>query len=189
MAALSAVFGLGNPGPEYRNSRHNVGFRVVEALAHRWGRERWQHRYASLVAIGDEPPVSLVKPLTYMNRSGDAVARFCIAETAAPTSCLVVVDDVDLPLGRLRLRARGSSGSHNGLRSIVDRVGEEFPRLRLGVRGESTWEDLADYVLEPFAPDEGDAVAAMVDRAADCVEATIAVGIAAAASRFNAPVE
>ena len=110
---------------------------------------------------------------------------FCEGEELVPAECLVVVDDVDLALGQLRLRPRGGPGTHNGLRSIVEAVGEEFPRMRLGIRGEHAWDDLAEYVLAPFEPDELQAVDKMVARAADCVEAALRVGVGRAATEFN----
>ncbi|MGC8915860.1 MAG: aminoacyl-tRNA hydrolase [Thermoanaerobaculum sp.] len=184
---LAVVVGLGNPGPEYENTRHNVGFRVVEELARRYRVPRFERRaYALVAARPGARKLLLVKPTTYMNLSGRAVASLCRDEGLLPQQVLVVVDDVDLPLGQLRLRARGGPGTHNGLRSIVEAVGESFPRLRLGVRGQEPWQDLAAYVLAPFAEDEREAAEAMVQRAADCVEEALFSGVARAANRFNA---
>lgn len=184
--SIGAVVGLGNPGTEYAGGRHNVGFRVVDEMARRWRLDVWRSRYRSkLVRRSGGRPTYLVKPQTYMNLSGDAFALFCEGEELVPAECLVVVDDVDLALGQLRLRPRGGAGTHNGLRSIVEAVGEEFPRLRLGIRGEHAWDDLAEYVLAPFEPDELKAVDEMVARAADCVEAAVRVGVGRAATQFN----
>jgi PTH1 family peptidyl-tRNA hydrolase len=183
---IGAVVGLGNPGVEYAGGRHNIGFRVVDEIARRWRLDVWRSRYRSkLVRRGGGRPTYLVKPQTYMNLSGDAFALFCEGEDLVPAECLVVVDDVDLALGQLRLRPRGGPGTHNGLRSIVEAVGEEFPRLRLGIRGEHAWDDLAEYVLAPFEPDELKVVDEMVARAADCVEAALRVGVGRAATQFN----
>lgn len=180
------IVGLGNPGADYATMRHNVGFLVIDELARRWRVGTWEHRYHALVARrSGEPSITLVKPLTFMNRSGDAVAALVAAEGLVAAQLLVVVDDVELPLGRLRLRARGSAGTHNGLRSIVTAVGTSFPRLRLGVRGEGSWDDLADYVLAPFERGERARAEQMVLEAADCVEMALRVGIAQTASRFN----
>jgi len=183
---IAAVVGLGNPGEQYADTRHNVGFQVVDELARRWRLAYWRTRYRTRLArrAGGHPTV-LVKPQTYMNLSGDAFGLFCEGEELVPAQCLVVVDDVELPLGQLRLRASGSPGTHNGLRSIVEAVGEAFPRLRLGIRGERPWEDLAEYVLAPFETDEREAAGAMVVRAADCVEAALRVGVGRAATQFN----
>ncbi len=183
----AAVVGLGNPGPEYASTRHNVGFAVVDELARRLRAFSWRRAYLSLTARRPRgASLLLVKPQTYMNLSGEAFAALCRGEQLLPAQCLVVVDDVELPLGQLRLRASGGAGSHNGMRSIVAAVGEGFPRLRLGIRGVDPWRDLADYVLADFTADETEAVAEMVSRAADCVEETLRAGIARAASRANA---
>ncbi|HVN74737.1 MAG TPA: aminoacyl-tRNA hydrolase [Thermoanaerobaculaceae bacterium] len=183
---IAAVVGLGNPGEEYSDTRHNVGFAVVDELARRWRLSSWRTRYrAKVVRRPGGSSTILVKPQTFMNLSGDALALFCEGEEVVPGQCLVVVDDVDLPLGTLRLRASGGPGTHNGLRSIAEAVGEGFPRLRLGVRGASPWEDLAEYVLAPFESGERDAARGMVARAADCVEAALRVGVGRAATQFN----
>ncbi len=184
---LVAIVGLGNPGAEFEGTRHNVGFRVVDELSRRFRCGPFQRRaYALVVPRPGSRRLLLVKPTTYMNRSGLAVASLCREEGLIPAQVLVVVDDVDLPLGQLRLRARGGPGTHNGLRSVVEAVGESFPRLRLGVRGTQPWTDLAAYVLAPFTEDEKAAAEAMVQRAADCVEAAIFSGLSPAANRFNA---
>ncbi len=185
---IGAVVGLGNPGAEYAGGRHNIGFRVVDELARRWRLDVWRNRHRSLVARrAGGRPAFLVKPQTYMNLSGEAFALFCEREELIPAECLVVVDDVDLALGQIRLRPRGGPGTHNGLRSIVEAAGEEFPRLRLGIRGERAWDDLAEYVLAPFEPGELPVVDAMVERAADCVEAALRLGLGRAATQFNQP--
>ncbi|MFN3413320.1 MAG: aminoacyl-tRNA hydrolase [Thermoanaerobaculum sp.] len=183
---MAAVVGLGNPGAEYERTRHNVGFRVVDELARRFRCGAFKPRpYALVAERSGFRRVLLVKPTTYMNRSGQAVAALCNEEGLVPAQVLVVVDDVDLPLGQLRLRSRGGPGTHNGLRSVVDAVGESFPRLRVGVRGVQPWTDLAAYVLAPFTEEEEPAAEAMVQRAADCVEEALFSGLARAANRFN----
>ncbi len=186
MSPLSLVVGLGNPGPTYSGSRHNVGFEVIAELGRRCHPVRWERRCDSdLGRSQGGPPMWLSRPLTYMNLCGAAVV--CLLEhlDLAPSSMLVVVDDVDLPLATLRLRREGGPGTHNGLRDICDRVGTSFPRLRVGVRGEEPWEDLADYVLSPFPKAERETVEAMVLRAADAVEVAFADGLDAAMGRFN----
>lgn len=183
---LVAVVGLGNPGAEYERTRHNVGFRVVDELWRRFRCGPFQPRAYALVAFRPGARrLLLVKPTTYMNRSGLAVAALCREEGLVPGQVLVVVDDVDLPLGQLRLRSRGGPGTHNGLRSVVEAVGEGFPRLRLGVRGAQPWTDLAAYVLAPFTEEEEAAAEAMVQRAADCAEEAFFSGLTRAANRFN----
>jgi len=172
--AVELVVGLGNPGEEYAETRHNVGFRVVQDVARRHGVSAWIDRCASelaVVAVGRL--VVLARPLTYMNRSG-AAARQLLAEfQVAPESMLVVVDDVDLPLSSLRLRRSGGPGTHNGLRDLCEKVGTGFPRLRVGVRGEDLSSDLAAYVLSPFAAAETAAAREMIAQAADAVESAL----------------
>jgi PTH1 family peptidyl-tRNA hydrolase len=120
-----------------------------------------------------------------MNLSGDAVARLCRGTGLTPAECLVVLDDVELPLGQLRVRERGGAGTHNGLRSISAAIGDGFPRLRLGVCGAEPWRDLADYVLAEFGSDEAVEAGDMVLRAAACVEMALHAGLARAATHFN----
>lgn len=187
--SIAAIVGLGNPGTGYADSRHNVGFKVVEALAFRWRVPRFRHRHSALFSRrAGARPVILAMPQTFMNRSGESVAAICRRESIDPSECLVVVDDVDLPLGELRLRERGGPGSHNGMRSVVAEIGEGFPRLRLGIRGIEAWGDLADYVLAPFDAPEREMVEAMVQRAVDCVEHAVYQGLGRAANRFNGSV-
>ena len=180
------VVGLGNPGAEYAETRHNIGFRVVDELARRGAVACWQRRAASLVATVDlGRGVVLAKPGTFMNRSGTAVLSLSTSLALEPPSILVVADDVDLPLGRLRLRRNGGPGTHNGLRDVVAALGTGFPRLRVGVRGEMPWDDLADYVLAPFGADERSRADQAVARAADAVEVALLEGLAPAMNRFN----
>jgi peptidyl-tRNA hydrolase, PTH1 family len=186
--SIAAVIGLGNPGEEYAATRHNVGFCVVEALARQFKLRSWKRRGATLIARrSGARPVLLVKPQTFMNLSGEAVVETCRRERLTPAQCLVVVDDVDLPLGDLRLRERGGPGTHNGLRSVVESVGEDFPRLRVGIGGVATWDDLADYVLSEFDADERTIVTQLIARSVECVETALFEGLARAASRYNGP--
>lgn len=185
---MRLVVGLGNPGERYRRTRHNVGFMVVDALAARAGapgsRERAEAHVAPAVLAGEE--VLLVKPLTFMNRSGAAVERLLLDHDLRAEQLVVVVDDVALELGRLRVRERGSHGGHNGLRSIIDTLmTEEFPRVRVGIRSGEIGIELADYVLDPFPPEDALVVQEVVSRAADAVECLIREGLPAAMNRFN----
>jgi PTH1 family peptidyl-tRNA hydrolase len=189
---VKLIVGLGNPGPRYARTRHNVGVRVLEALAARAGVElgarRFDGRFAEGTLAGE--PVGLLAPETFMNRSGEAVAQALsglpVAEPAR--DLLVVFDDADLPLGRLRLRARGSSGGHNGLSDVLATLAsEELPRLRFGIGRPSEPKGTVDFVLEPFAPAEETLLALAVPRAADAVECFVREGIAAAMNRFNGP--
>ena len=183
---IHLVVGLGNPGRAYASSRHNVGFRVVDELARRHHGARWRRRCRSRVTrAAIEPPVLLAKPLTYMNRSGQAVVRLLERLEIDPPRMLVVVDDVDLPLTALRLRRSGGPGTHNGLRDICSMVGEDFPRLRVGVRGDAPWEDLADYVTSPFSAAEEELIEQVVGRAADAVETVLVHDLDRAMSEFN----
>jgi len=179
------VLGLGNPGERYRGTRHNLGFRVVRELAGRLDAALDRLECAAL--IGNKDPL-LAMPQTYMNRSGYA-AR-CLAERyeIEPQNLLVVFDDVELPLGRLRLRRGGGPGGHRGIESVIRNLKtEEVPRLRLGIRPDtdSTPDDLVDFVLEPFRAEEQPAVEAVIDRAAEACQAWLELDIETAMNRFN----
>lgn len=188
------VVGLGNPGEEYRDTRHNLGFRVVETLARRLGVPMTEIECNSRVGRADAGTdgagrIVLVMPQTYMNRSGYALR--CLAERHGyePADTLVVYDEVALPLGRIRMRPGGSPAGHRGLESVVENLRTaEVPRLRLGCAGEDgppPGEELVDYVLSPFGSGETEAVDEMIERAADACEAWIADGIEAAMNRYN----
>jgi PTH1 family peptidyl-tRNA hydrolase len=186
------VFGLGNPGPRYADTRHNIGWRVIEALVARWRAERGPdqatHRWWRAERGGTA--VALVEPQTYMNLSGDAVAAWRDGPGLEPGSMLVVLDDVYLPLGTLRLRARGSSGGHRGLESIEAALGSsDYPRLRIGVGEAGSSELLRDHVLETFGPEERETVEAAIESAADAVECWVGDGIVAAMNRYNKRVQ
>src|SRR5574342_423275 len=150
---MRLVVGLGNPGERYRRTRHNVGFMVVDALAARWGAGRGKVEEEAWTAEAERraEPLLLVKPLTFMNRSGVAVERALAAAGAGPDALVAVLDDAALPLGQIRVRPRGSHGGHNGLRSVLEMLGtDEFARVRVGIRKGEPPEDLADYVLSEF---------------------------------------
>lgn len=187
---MRLLLGLGNPGEPYRDTRHNVGFRVVDELSRRWQIPVDRVECNSLVGLraGEGEDVLLVKPQTYMNRSGYA-AR-CLAErhTLDPAAVLVVYDEVNLPLGKLRVRRSGSPAGHRGLESIIESLRtSEIPRLRLGVAPEGgvTYADLADFVLAPFAPEEREGVDEMIRRAADACEIWLREGVEVAMRGFN----
>jgi PTH1 family peptidyl-tRNA hydrolase len=198
------ILGLGNPGEEYRDTRHNVGFRVVEELARRWrlAFDRLEcnamtahvaniaHVGSGEGAEGGAADVLLAKPQTYMNRSGHAAHCFAERYELDPVNVLVIYDEVNLPLGKLRLRRAGSPAGHRGLESILESLRTaEVPRLRLGVApvGDSrpAGEDLVDFVLSPFAEGEREETEAMIRRAADAVEVWLQEGAEAAMMRFN----
>jgi len=187
---MKLIVGLGNPGREYRDTRHNVGFLVVDEIA-----RRYQLTLAMAPAqvpetfvakrFGPEPWL-LAKPLTFMNRSGDAVAALARYYDIAPADVLVVVDEVALPFGRLRARARGSAGGHNGLKSIIERLGtSEFARLRLGIGRGDPRRELADYVLSTFGPEERQGLEEFIARAADAAEMFAVEGIEQVMNAYN----
>jgi PTH1 family peptidyl-tRNA hydrolase len=183
---IELVVGLGNPGSRYARNRHNIGFRTVDVLAGRLADGEWLRRpLYDVVSSPIEPRLILAKPRTFMNRSGEAVASLAGLLELEPRQLLVVVDDIDLPLGSIRLRRRGGPGTHNGLRDICRRIGEEFPRLRVGVRGRGPIDDLASYVLADFEGHEAHGIAALLQRAADAAETAVRVGLERAMSRFN----
>jgi PTH1 family peptidyl-tRNA hydrolase len=187
---MKLIVGLGNPGREYRDTRHNIGFMVVDAIARRhdltFAMAPSQVPDALVVKKYGIDPLLLAKPLTYMNRSGDAVGALARYYDIAPADLLVVYDDVDLPFMRLRARARGSAGTHNGMRSVVERLGTtEFPRLRLGVGRGDKRRDLADHVLAKFEGDEQSDLEMFIARAADAAEMFAATDILMVMNSFN----
>ena len=163
---------------------------VVDGLAARAGIKKGREQaeaWVAQAALGGQD-VLLVKPLTFMNRSGVAVERLLSSEAGSPQDLIVVLDEVALPLDTLRIRERGSHGGHNGLRSLIDVLGtDEFPRLRIGVGRSEPVEDMADYVLSPFPPEEVLIVQELVGRAGDAVVCLLEEGTAAAMNRFNGP--
>ena len=183
---MKAIVGLGNPGPEYTATRHNLGFEVVDELARRWDVKLKSWKSIAALAVVNQHDALLAEPKTFMNLSGDCVQRIGAFYQLEPSEFLIVVDDVNLPLGRLRLRKLGSAGGHNGLKSVIQHIGPDFPRLRVGVgRGDPKW-DLADHVLSRFGPEEQEAAREAVARGADAVEMFVAQGIDMAMNRFNA---
>ena len=187
---MKLIVGLGNPGREYRETRHNVGFLVVEELARRHQLELTMGPSQvpeTLVAKRYGPsPLLVAKPLTFMNRSGDAVAALMRYYDVGAADVLVVVDEAALPFGRLRARMRGSAGGHNGLKSMIERLGTgEFSRLRLGVGRGDPRRDLADHVLAKFEPGERAELEAFITRAADAAEVFAAEGIEAVMNAYN----
>jgi len=183
---VHAVIGLGNPGPRYADTRHNIGFMVVDELARR-DRGSWQSKFKAEVCrirLGSED-VWLAKPMTYMNLSGDPTQRLAAFYKLAADTLLVLHDDLDLPYGELRVKAGGGHGGHNGLRSLVERLGKrDFLRLRIGI-GRPAKGDPADYVLSPFSPDERIVLSRVIDTAADVVELIAARGVRAAMNETN----
>jgi PTH1 family peptidyl-tRNA hydrolase len=187
---VKLIVGLGNPGREYRDTRHNVGFMVADEIAKRHsltlGMAPSQVPDAFIAKKFGADPLLIAKPLTFMNRSGEAVAALTRYYGIELDDLLVVVDEVALPFGRLRARARGSAGGHNGLKSCIERLGTtEFPRLRLGVGRGDARRDLADHVLSKFEPDEQAGLEEFIARAADAAEMFAAEGIATVMNTYN----
>ncbi|MGH7560586.1 MAG: aminoacyl-tRNA hydrolase [Gemmatimonadales bacterium] len=182
--------GLGNPGPEYENTRHNAGFLLADRLVERWRLGAWRRDGTARVARGemDGEPVLVLKPQTYMNRSGAVLAPLRAIEGFDPArDLLVLVDDVALPVGRFRLRGAGSAGGHNGLRSVEGALRrQDYARLRIGVGPRPMdVDDLADWVLDVFTADERAALDALLDEMVQAVECWLGEGIDAAMNRFN----
>lgn len=189
---MKVILGLGNPGREYERTRHNVGWWVVDHLADAWHFDGWRRDGDALVAGGrvGAAHLRLLKPLTYMNLSGAVLRPFRRRPFwSAATDLLVVVDDVALPVGRYRLRAKGSPGGHNGLKSIEGALGtREYARLRIGIaptRGEPRAGDLADFVLAPFGKAEREETLALLPRLTHAVELWLREGIERAMSEHN----
>jgi peptidyl-tRNA hydrolase, PTH1 family len=185
---MKLIVGLGNPGREYADTRHNVGWQVAEVLAARGGATAWRDKMNAAVAevAWAGMKVVLAKPLLYMNNSGIAVRQMTDFWKVAEADLLVVEDDLALDVGRLRLRAQGSAGGHNGLQSIIDHLGHDrFARLRVGIGPAPSMEHHADFVLSRFRPEERPVVADSIERAADAAECWIAKGLTEAMNRFN----
>ena len=183
------IVGLGNPGEKYENTRHNVGFQVIDELAERQGRPVQRLKFKALtglLTIGGEKAL-VMKPVTYMNLSGEAVRPAADFYKLPPERILVISDDVALAAGRLRIRAKGSAGGHNGLKSIIQHLGtDQFPRIRVGV-GEKPHPDydLADWVLGRPQGEDKKAIDAAVKRAADAVECILTQGLERGMGKFN----
>jgi PTH1 family peptidyl-tRNA hydrolase len=192
---VKLVVGLGNPGPRYAATRHNVGFRVVERFAARRGIPLDQHRFGgrfgrATVALGaaGRLDVGILEPERFMNRSGQVVAEAIGLLPIGPLEqdLLVVFDDVDLPFGRLRLRPGGSAGGHRGLSDVIAHLGrDDFPRLRFGVGRPAVPMDTADWVLQRFSAEEEAQLAERIDAAAAALDDALAFGVAAAMNRVN----
>jgi peptidyl-tRNA hydrolase, PTH1 family len=187
---MKLIVGLGNPGREYRDTRHNVGFVVVDEIARRhnltFAMAPSQVPDAMIAKRFGEPALLVAKPLTFMNNSGEAVAALARYYDVPVGDLLIVIDEVALPFGRLRARARGSAGGHNGLKSVVARLGTtEFARLRLGVGRGDARRDLADHVLSKFEADEQSALGEFIARAADAAEMFAADGIEKVMNTYN----
>lgn len=182
------IVGLGNPGPEYAKTRHNLGFMLVDLLAERMQTTVKREECRSLIGRGhfDNQTVELVKPQTYMNLSGEAVKGLLAKDDRSVERMIVISDDLALPLGTTRLRPKGTHGGHNGLRSIIDCLGtQEFMRLRIGIQPEHPLSDAKRFVLENFGKADREMVEKVLERSADAVETVIRDGIDAAMAKYN----
>ncbi len=182
------IVGLGNPGLPYRCNRHNLGFRCVDLMARKWGILASERRAKVVLGRGHRAgqEIVLAKPRTFMNNSGEGVAYLLTRFAARPEDLIVVYDDMELPLGRLRIRSSGSDGGHKGMRSIITTVETNvFPRVRLGI-GTPPWEqDPVDYVLGRFSDEEAPVVAGALKTAVAAVDCLLEKGIDEAMNRFN----
>jgi PTH1 family peptidyl-tRNA hydrolase len=182
------LFGLGNPGGRYERSRHNLGWLLLDLLVARhdlrYSAGRGDYFFARYEL--ESARIHLIKPTTYMNLSGRAVRQYLAIERPENAELMVAIDDVHLPLGRIRFRPGGSAGGHNGLASVIEILGrDDFPRLRMGVGPGPAGEDLAEYVLEDFAEEEWEPVTTLLERAADAFESWVREGSERTMSRFN----
>ncbi len=187
---MKLIVGLGNPGPAYRRTRHNLGFRVVDRLAEDVGSACERHEADALVgeASVEGIPLLLAKPQTYMNHSGRAVEALVRRYGVLPEDLLVILDDLALPLGTIRIRPRGSAGGHRGLHSVIEALSTEaFPRLRLGIRplGASDIADVVAFVLSPFEPEEEPLVEEMIHRAVAAAKMWVCAGMEKTMAQFN----
>jgi len=182
------IVGLGNPGEQYQNTRHNVGFLAVGRLgkAHEISAKRLEKR--ALVGYGSisDVPVALVKPQTFMNLSGESVFPLMRGHQLKPEQLIIITDDLDLPLGKIRIRRSGSPGGHNGLKSLVQELGtEEFPRIRIGIGRPPVGITIVDHVLSDFAPSEVKVIDEAIGQAREAVEVIVTAGMDEAMRRFN----
>jgi PTH1 family peptidyl-tRNA hydrolase len=181
------IVGLGNPGRKYAGHRHNVGFQCLDHLAEAWGLSFSKRKHKALLAQGHIAGLKaiLAKPQTFMNLSGQAVERMARFYKVPPENILVIYDDLDLPVGKIRLRPEGGSGGHKGMKSVIEHLGSNgFPRLRVGI-GRPTHGDPVDYVLSDFAPDEQIAMEQAYERAVSAVELWLTEDIVTAMNRHN----
>jgi peptidyl-tRNA hydrolase, PTH1 family len=179
------VVGLGNPGAKYKRTRHNAGFIVLDELAERWGLHDWHKKNDARYALDRQRRTLLVEPQSFMNLSGSPTLGMATFYKIPPPRILVVVDELDLPFGTLRMRAQGSAGGHNGLKSIIEALGQDYPRLRIGI-GRDHEGDAIERVLSPFSDEELRELPEIVDRAIEGIELWLDAGVTPAMNRINA---
>ena len=189
-STVKLIVGLGNPGPRYANNRHNVGFQCLDRLAQAYGLAFQRRENKALLARGKIAGVEVIlaKPQTYVNLSGQAVERLAWSYQVPLEDILVIYDDMDLPLGRIRLRPGGGAGGHKGVRSIIEHLdSRDFPRLRVGIGRPPGRMDPVDYVLGDFTPEERPVIEEAYERAIAAVECWLREGIVAAMNKYNRP--
>lgn len=188
MDKLIIIVGLGNPGNKYENTRHNVGFCTIDTLSVKYGIKVDRLKHKALVGDGNIKGVRviLVKPQTFMNLSGESVRDIIEWYKLTMDNLVVIYDDVDLPVGTIRIRPNGSSGTHNGMKSVIYQLqSDEFPRIRIGIGKAPEGWDLADYVLSRFTGDDAGVIRQCIERAADAAAAIITDGVAVAMNAYN----
>lgn len=186
---MKLIAGLGNPGQRYKNSRHNIGFRVTDKLVYKYNARLKRKffkkaREANLSILGER--ILVLQPLTYMNLSGGCILHFYKRLKLNLKDLLIICDDINLPIGKIRIRAGGSAGGHNGLISIISSLGsEEFPRLRIGIKTEQPIEDLSEYVLSEFEKEQEKIISQVINEAVLACENCIKDGIEVTMNKFN----
>lgn len=188
MEKLTVIVGLGNPGKKYENTRHNVGFCTIDYLSAKYAIKVNRLKHKALIGDGviEGERVLLVKPQTFMNLSGESINEIAEWYKLPMDSLVVIYDDVDLPAGTIRIRPKGSSGTHNGMKSVIYQLqSDEFPRIRIGIgKAPEEW-DLADYVLSRFSGEEGAEIAGSIQRAAEAAVMIVKSGVEAAMNAYN----
>lgn len=185
---MALIVGLGNPGPEYEGTRHNIGFELIDKLAEKLTITLEKSNGLFYMGQGHfkSTPVTLIKPMTYMNRSGRAVSRALAMIKEEPRDCLICYDDINLDMGVIRLRPAGSAGGHNGLQDIIERLGtREVPRLRIGIGRDFGRGQQVKYVLDPFTPDQRIEADQALERACEAVLTYLRAGIEITMNQFN----
>ncbi|MCY4367440.1 MAG: aminoacyl-tRNA hydrolase [Chloroflexi bacterium] len=186
--SMKVIVGLGNPGDRYRNTRHNVGFMCIDLLARRWSIDLKERRAKAILGRGryQEREVVLAKPRTFMNRSGDAISYLVARFGVKPSDIVVIYDEMDLPLGRMRIRPGGSPAGHNGIRSIIGELHtQEFPRVRVGIGHPESQGGQISHVLNRFQGEEATEVSRVIQRVAEAMDCMLEENITVAMNRFN----
>lgn len=182
------IVGLGNPGTQYQGTRHNVGFMAIDELARRWGISVTQNKCRALIGEGNVQgtKVVLIKPMTYMNLSGESVRAFLDYFKADPAEGLILYDDLDTEIGKIRLRYQGSAGGHNGIKSLIQHLGtQSFNRIRMGISRPQPGMNIADYVLSNFPKSEHDKLEAMIEQTCDAIEFGLKAPFEETMAKFN----